>query len=69
MLIHNLRAVNADDAELLTSFAAVLAGDAVRAPRPGLTVRRIADPVCVGGWPGRDLRWPGLRSENLVMSP
>jgi hypothetical protein len=34
------------------SLAAVLAGNAVRAPDPGLTVRRIAELVCVGGWPG-----------------
>jgi hypothetical protein len=34
------------------SLAAVLAGDTVRAPDPGLTVRRIADFVCAGGWPG-----------------
>jgi uncharacterized protein len=34
------------------SLAALLAGDTARAPDPGLTVRRIADLVCVGGWPG-----------------
>jgi uncharacterized protein len=34
------------------SLAAVLAGDPVRATDPGLTVRQIADLVCVGGWPG-----------------
>jgi predicted AAA+ superfamily ATPase len=34
------------------SLAAVLAGDAVRSADPGLTVRQIADLVCVGGWPG-----------------
>jgi len=34
------------------SLAAVLAGGPVRAADPGLTVRRIADLVSVGGWPG-----------------
>jgi predicted AAA+ superfamily ATPase len=36
----------------VVSLAAILSGDQVRAPDPGLTVRRIADLVCVGGWPG-----------------
>jgi len=34
------------------SLASILAGGAVRAADPGLTVREIADLVCVGGWPG-----------------
>lgn len=34
------------------SLAAVLGGAPVRAADPGLTVPRIADLVCVGGWPG-----------------
>jgi uncharacterized protein len=34
------------------SLAAVLDGGPVRATDPGLTVRQIADLVCVGGWPG-----------------
>jgi len=34
------------------SLASILAGGAVRAADPGLTVRGIADLVCVGGWPG-----------------
>lgn len=33
------------------SLAAVLAGDSVRAPDPGLSVRRIAELICTGGWP------------------
>jgi hypothetical protein len=34
------------------SMASLLRGDPVRATDPGLTVRQIADLVCVGGWPG-----------------
>jgi uncharacterized protein len=34
------------------SLAAVLRGEPVRAADPGITVRQLADLVCVGGWPG-----------------
>ncbi len=41
------------------SLAAVLDGGHVRAADPGLTVRQIADLVCIGGWPGHlDLSVP-----------
>lgn len=34
------------------SLAAILGGATVRAADPGLTIAKIADLVCVGGWPG-----------------
>lgn len=34
------------------SLAAVIGGDPVRATDPGLTVSKVANLVCVGGWPG-----------------
>ena len=47
------------------SLAAVLAGEPVRAADPGLTVRRIADLVSVGGWPG-NLEYSVPQAQRLL---